>query len=82
VRNLQVPARLARYRIAAVEREVTLAQVLCWMLALVGSIAALCWAGLQFLADHEQPAALFAAGGFALVFWAALHLADRPPHHS
>ncbi|HEY3463215.1 MAG TPA: hypothetical protein VGK62_07195 [Gaiellaceae bacterium] len=62
------------------EREVTLAQVLCWLLALVGSLVALYWACLLFLADHEQRAAIVGAGGLALVFWAAFHLTDRQGH--
>jgi hypothetical protein len=49
------------------------------MFALVASLAALSWASLLFLADHEQPAALFAIGGLSLVFWSAFHLTDRPP---
>jgi hypothetical protein len=71
-----------RYRGTDVEREVTLAQVLCWMLALAGSLAALYWAGLLFLADREQQAAIVGAGGLALVLWAAFHLSDRPDHTS
>jgi hypothetical protein len=59
------------------EREVTLAQVFCWILALVASCSALSFASLLFLADHERPAALFAAGGFALILWSAFHLTDR-----
>jgi hypothetical protein len=50
------------------------------MFALVASIAALSWASLMFLTDHEQPAVLFAAGGVALILWSAFHLADRPHH--
>jgi hypothetical protein len=64
-----------------VQREVTLAQLFCWMLALFASVAALSWASLMILADHEQPAALFAGGGFALLFWSAFHLTDRLHHH-
>jgi hypothetical protein len=47
------------------------------MLALLASVAALSWASLMVLADHERPAALFAAGGFALLFWSVFHLTDR-----
>ena len=68
------------YRAATVAREVTLTQLLYWVLALMGSIAALCLAGLQLLADHEQTATVFAAGGFALVFWAAFHMVGNRPH--
>jgi hypothetical protein len=50
------------------------------MLALVASVAALSWASLMFLADHEQEAALFAAGGLALILWSVFHLTDRPHH--
>jgi hypothetical protein len=59
-------------------REVTLAQVLCWLLASAGSITALSLASLLALADREQPAAMFAAGGLALVLWSAFHLTARP----
>jgi hypothetical protein len=51
-----------------------------WMLALAGSAAALYLASMLFLADREQRAAIFAAGGLALVLWAAFHLTDRPHH--
>jgi hypothetical protein len=50
------------------------------MLALLASVTALSWASLMLLADHEQPAALFAAGGAALLIWSAFHLTDRPRH--
>ena len=60
------------------QREVTLAQLFCWMFALLASVTALSWASLMILADHEEPAALFAGGGLALLFWSAFHLADRP----
>jgi hypothetical protein len=60
-----------------VQREVTLTQVFSWILALVASVTALSWASLLFLADHDQPAALFAVGGLALVLWSAFHLTDR-----
>jgi hypothetical protein len=59
-----------------VKREITPAQVLTWMLALVVSVAALYWAFRLSLADHEQRAAVFAAGGLGLVVWAAYHLTD------
>jgi hypothetical protein len=64
-----------------VQREVTLAQVLCWMLALLASVAALSCASLMLLADHEQRAVIFAAGGLALILWSAFHLTDRPHSH-
>jgi hypothetical protein len=64
-----------------VQREVTLAQVFCWILALLASVAALSWASLMVLADHDRPAALFAAGGLALLYWSAFHLTDRPHQH-
>jgi hypothetical protein len=64
-----------------VQREVTLAQLFCWMLALLASITALSWAALMVLADHEEPGALFATGGLALLLWSAFHLTDRPNHH-
>ncbi|HEY5693007.1 MAG TPA: hypothetical protein VIR14_00735 [Gaiellaceae bacterium] len=60
------------------QREVSLSQVLCWMLALTGGFAALYWASMLFFADREQQAATFAAGGLALVVWSAFHLTDRP----
>ena len=60
------------------QREVTLAQVFCWMLVLLASVSALSWASLMFLADHEEQAAIFAAGGLSLIFWSAFHLTDRP----
>ena len=47
------------------------------MLALAGSLAALYWACLLFLAGREQEGAIVGAGGLALVLWAAFHLADR-----
>jgi hypothetical protein len=61
-------------------REITLAQVASWMLALAGSAAALSCAFLLFFSDREQRAATFAAGGLMLAVWAAIHLTDR--HHS
>jgi hypothetical protein len=64
------------YCAAVVQREVTLTQVLCWLLALVASFAAFSWASLMFLADHEQPAAFFASGGLALIVWLVLHLTE------
>jgi hypothetical protein len=48
------------------------------MIALAGSVAALYIASMLFLADLEQRAAIFAAGGMALLAWAATHLTD---HH-
>jgi hypothetical protein len=63
------------------QRELTLGQVMTWMLALVGSAAALYYAFMLFLADNEQRAAIFAAGGLALIVWAAFHLTDRAHHH-
>lgn len=62
------------------QREVTLTQLLCWMLALVASVAALVFASVLVFADHEQPATIFGTGGLALLFWSAFHLTDRPPH--
>ena len=62
------------------QREVTLTQLLCWMRALVASVAALFCASVLVFADHEQPATIFATGGLALLFWSAFHLTDRPPH--
>jgi hypothetical protein len=64
-----------------VQREVTLTQLFCWMLALMASVAALFWGTVMVLADHEQPAAIFTTGGLALLFWSAFHLTDRPPHY-
>jgi len=63
-----------------VQREVTLIQVFCWMLAFVASVGALSSAFLMFLADHEQRASMFAAGGAALIVWSVFHLTDRPYH--
>lgn len=63
-----------------VQREITLAQLFTWTLALAGSAAALSWAFLLFFADHEEGAATFAAGGLALAVWAALHLTSRQHH--
>jgi len=59
------------------QREITLAQATSWMIALVGSAAALAWAFLLFFADREQWAAAFAAGGLMLALWAAAHVTDR-----
>jgi hypothetical protein len=64
-----------------VQREVTLTQVLSWMLAMVASVTALSWAALMILADQEQRAAVFAAGGLALITWATFHLTDRQHRH-
>ena len=58
-------------------REITLAQLTGWMLALAGSAGALSWAFLLFCADRERRAAAFAAGGLMLAIWAAAHLTDR-----
>lgn len=63
------------------QREVTLAQLFGWMLALLASVAALSWACLMVFADHDQSAAFFAAGGLALLFWSAFHLTDRADGH-
>ena len=62
------------------QREVTLTQVLCWMVALVASFAALSWAALMYLADDEQRATVFAGGGLVLIAWSVFHLTDRPQH--
>lgn len=59
-----------------VRREVTFAQVLSWLIALAGGAAALYWASLLVLTDHEQRAMLVGAGGLALVLWVAIHLTD------
>jgi hypothetical protein len=63
-------------------REITLVQATSWMLALVGSAAALSWAFLLFFADREQRAATFAVGGLMLAVWAASHLTDRQHRRS
>lgn len=63
------------------QREVTLAQLFSWMLALLASVTALSGAALMVLADNEEPAALFGTGGFALLLWSAFHLTDRPPQY-
>lgn len=59
------------------QREVTIGQLLSWMIALTGGVAALYWASMLFLADYERRAAIVAAGGVALFIWAANHLTDR-----
>lgn len=59
------------------QREVTLTQVMCWMLALVGGVGALSLASLLFLADSEPRAAAFGVGGLALLLWSVFHLTDR-----
>jgi hypothetical protein len=59
------------------QREITLAQVTGWALALIGSAASLSWAFLLFVADRERRAAAFAVGGLMLAFWAATHLTER-----
>lgn len=58
----------------SVQPGVTLTHVFCWLVALVASVAALSWASLMFLSDREQPAALFAAGGLALIPWLAFRV--------
>jgi hypothetical protein len=63
-------------------REITVAQVASWTLALVGSATALSWAFLLFFADRDQRASVFAAGGIALAVWAAIHLTDRQDHRT
>ena len=63
-------------------REITLAQLTSWMLALAGSAAALSWAFLLFWSDRDQRAAVFAAGGLLLAVWAATHLTDRQHRRS
>jgi hypothetical protein len=60
------------------QREVTLAQVFTWMLALVASVSALSWASLMLLADHEEQAAIFGVGALVLISWSVFHLTDRP----
>ena len=64
-----------------VQREITITQAMTWMIALAGSVAALFCASMLFLADKEQQAGTFAAGGLALIVWAAFHLTDRQPQH-
>lgn len=59
------------------QREITVAQVVSWLIALAGSATALCLAFLLFVTDREQRAATFATGGLALAVWAAVHLTDR-----
>ena len=54
--------------------------MLCWMVALVASFAALSWAALMYLADDEQRATVFAGGGLVLIAWSVFHLTDRPQH--
>jgi len=61
-----------------VQREITLTQLFCWLLALVASVGALVCASVLVFADHEEPATIFATGGLALLFWSAFHLTDRP----
>jgi len=58
-------------------REITPAQALLWLLALVGSTTAFSWACLLFFADREQRALTFALCGLALVLWTAVHVTDR-----
>lgn len=60
------------------QREVTLTQVLCWLLALAASYAALSVAALLLLSDHEQRGTMFGVGGVALIVWSVFHLTDRP----
>lgn len=81
-RNAKVSAWSSRprYRAPTVQREITLTQLFCWMLALLASVAALVWASMMLLSDHEQPGTIFATGGLALLFWSAFHLTDRPSH--
>jgi len=59
------------------QREITVPQLLSWLLALAGGATSLCLAFLLFVADKEQRAATFASGGLALSVWAAVHLTDR-----
>jgi hypothetical protein len=74
------PEPACSYGAALVQREVTHTQVFCWLLALVASVASLSLASLLLLADHEQRATMFAAGGLALILWSVFHLTDRPHH--
>jgi hypothetical protein len=62
-------------------REITVAQVFSWTLALAGSAVATSWALLLFFADREGRAATFLGGGLTLAVWAAIHLTDRQHHH-
>jgi hypothetical protein len=74
--SVLAPSAAGGYPAAFVQREITLAQVLGWTVALAGSAVALSIAFLQFWADHEGRAALFTAGGLALAVWAASHVTD------
>lgn len=65
------------YCAALVQREVTLTQIFCWVLALLASFAALSVAFLLLLADHEQRGTIFGVGGVALIVWSVFHLTDR-----
>jgi hypothetical protein len=69
--------RRATNNLLGVQREITLGQALSWMLALAGGAAAFSWAFLLFVADREQRALPFTAGGLVLVVWAGIHLTDR-----
>jgi hypothetical protein len=60
-----------------VQGETTIGRAISWALAFAGSTAALSIAFLQFVADHEQRAMLFAIGGLALLVWASAHLLGR-----
>lgn len=61
------------------QREVTFTQLFFWLSALLASVAALVCASEMLLADHEEPATIFATGGLTLLLWSAFHLTDRPP---
>jgi hypothetical protein len=57
-----------------VQGQTIIARAISWTLAFAGSTAALSIAFLQFVADHEQRATLFAIGGLALLVWVIAHL--------
>jgi hypothetical protein len=63
-------------------REITVVQATSWMLALVGSAAALSWAFLLLFADQERRAAAVAVGGLTLAVWVAAHLTERQHQRS
>ena len=60
------------------QREVTLTQVVYWLLTFAASVAALSLTSLLLLADHEQRATMFGVGGVVLFLWSVFHLTDRP----
>ena len=58
-------------------REITMAQLLAWLAALVGGAGALAFALLVYLAGSDATAAAFAGGGLLLALWAGVHITDR-----